>query len=79
MTTKKPISEAHHERVLLAALAACCVLPMIGIVVLTSVLGFAIGPAAAISIGVIAAAACVAIMTRPHHRRRAHDVHETAL
>ncbi len=52
----------------LAALAVCCVGPMLLIIVLTSALGVAIGPAAAITIGVVAAGLCVAVMTQ-HHRR----------
>ena len=56
------------DRKVLAALAACCVGPMLLIIVLTSVLGVAIGPAAAISLGAVAAGVCVAVMVQ-HHRR----------
>lgn len=64
-------TDVRHERVLLATLAACCVVPMIVIVGLTSVLGFAIGSAAAIAIGVVAAGACIAVMTARHRSHRA--------
>jgi hypothetical protein len=47
---------------------------MIGIVVMTSVLGVALGWAAAIAIGVIAAGVCVAVMTQ-HHRGETHENH----
>lgn len=57
------------DRKVLAALAVCCVGPMLLIIVLTSVLGVAIGPAAAITIGIVAAGLCVAVMIQ-HHRRR---------
>lgn len=55
------------DRTFLAALALCCAGPMLLIVVLTSVVGFALGPAAAITIGVVAAGLCIAVMA-PHHR-----------
>lgn len=58
------------ERTLLGALALCCAGPMLLIVVLTSVLGVAVGPAAAIAVGVVAAGVCVAVMIRHHHRHR---------
>lgn len=62
-----------NERFLFVAFAACCIVPMLGIVVLTAVLGVALGPAAAISIGVIAAMTCVAVMVIRH---RDHSDHE---
>ena len=55
------------DRRLLATLSVCCVGPMLLIIVLTSVLGVAIGPAAAISLGAVAAGVCVAVMFQ-HHR-----------
>lgn len=58
------------ERTLLAALAVCCAGPMLLIIVLTSVLGIAIGPAAAIAIGVVAAGVCVVVMIQHHRRHR---------
>lgn len=57
------------ERTLLGALVLCCAGPMLLIVVLTSVLGVAVGPAAAIAVGVVAAGVCVAVMIQHHHRR----------
>ncbi|MCY7419721.1 MAG: hypothetical protein LH650_14760 [Chloroflexi bacterium] len=69
---------------MLVALAICCTVPMIGIVVMTSVLGIAIGWAAAIAIGVVAAGVCIAVMAqyhrngKHHHNDGAkHDHHDT--
>lgn len=59
-----------RERTLLVALAVCCAVPMVAVVVLTSVIGVALGPAAAISLGLAAAMVCVAVMAQ-HHRRGA--------
>lgn len=58
------------ERALLVALAVCCAGPMLLIVVLTSVVGLAIGPAVAAALGLVAAAVCVTVMIR--HRRTPH-------
>ena len=55
------------DRKLLAALAVCCVGPMLLIIVLTSALGVALGPAAAITLGMVAAGVCAAVMIQ-HHR-----------
>jgi len=60
-----------HERTLLVALAVCCAVPMAAIIVLTSVIGVALGPAAAISLGLVAAMVCVAVMVQ-HHRNGDH-------
>lgn len=60
---------AGGERGLLVALAVCCAGPMALVVVLTSVLGVALGPAAAASLGLVLAGVCVAVALR--HRRRA--------
>lgn len=57
---------------------------MIGIVVMTSVLGIALGWAAAVAIGVVAAGVCIAAMAQ-HHRNgmnhhtdgAVHDHHDT--
>lgn len=68
-----PSDPKQSERLLFVAFAACCIIPMLGIVVLTAVLGVAIGPAAAISLGVIAAMTCVAVMVIRH---RDHSHHE---
>lgn len=51
-------------------IAACCVGPMLIIVLLTGVLGVAIGPAAAISLGAVAAGVCVALMVARHRGHR---------
>jgi hypothetical protein len=68
MTEHRHIHAETTDRKVLAALAACCVGPMLLIIVLTSVLGVAIGPAAAITLGAVAAGVCVAVMVQ-HHRR----------
>lgn len=57
-----------HERMFLVALAACCVGPMLVIIVLTSVLGMAIGAAGALTLGLLAALGCVAFMVQRHRR-----------
>lgn len=54
------------DRGLLVALAICCAGPMLLIVVLTSVAGIALGPAAAVSLGLVAAGVCVAVMVQRH-------------
>jgi len=77
MTTQPPTpsgTDKGNSRPLLIALAVCCTVPMIGIVVMTSVLGVALGWAAAIAIGVIAAGVCVAVMAQ-HHRGETHENH----
>ncbi len=58
--------DPQRERLMLLALAACCIGPMLGIVVLTSVLGVALGPAVAVSVGLVAAGVCVAVMVQRH-------------
>ncbi len=60
-------TDAPNDHMVLAALAVCCVGPMLLIIVLTSALGVAIGPAAAIALALVAAGLCVAIMIQ-HHR-----------
>lgn len=65
-----PPDRKHRERVWLGMIAVCCAGPMLIIVVLTGVLGVAIGPAAAISLGAVAAGMCVALMVARHHRHR---------
>lgn len=60
-------SKPESDRPLLVALAVCCAVPMIGIVVATSVVGVALGTAAAVALGLIAAGVCVALMLA-HHR-----------
>ena len=61
------------DRPLLVALAVCCAGPMLAIVVLVTVLGVAIGPALAISLGLVAAGLCVALMVGRHHRNHQHQ------
>ena len=70
MTTPPPPPETAHrrERLMLDMIAVCCAGPMLLIVVLTSVLGVAIGPAAAIAIGVMAGGLCVTLMLARHRR-----------
>ena len=62
--------EHRRDRFVLLALAACCIGPMLAIIVLTAVVGITIGIAAAITIGIVAAAVCVVVMIS---RRRTHD------
>jgi len=70
MTQPTDDNARSSDRKLLAALAVCCVGPMLLIVVLTSVLGVALGPAAAITLGLVAAGVCVAVMAQHHQRHR---------
>lgn len=63
-------TEDRNDRKVLAALAACCVGPMLLIVVLTSTLGIAVGSAAAITLGVVAAGLCVVVMAQRHRHHR---------
>ncbi|GEM_PF-6058522 len=58
------------ERSLLVALAVCCALPMLAIILLTSVAGLALDPAVAAAVGITAAGLCVGIMVL--HRRPGH-------
>jgi hypothetical protein len=70
MTDPSGAAAGRSDRVLLVALAVCCAGPMLLIIVLTTVLGVAIGPAAAIAIGTVAAGVCVAVMAQHHRRHR---------
>lgn len=63
-------TEECNDRRVLVALAACCVGPMLLLVVLTSVLSVAVGPAAAVTLGVVAAGLCVAVMAQRHRRHQ---------
>ena len=58
------------ERSLLVALAVCCAVPMVAIILLTSATGLAFGPAVAAALGITAALLCVGIMVL--HRRHGH-------
>ena len=71
MTTPQEKPDASNDRALLVALAVCCAVPMLAIVVLTSVIGVALGPAVAVSLGLVAAGVCVAVMVQ-HHRGGQH-------
>jgi hypothetical protein len=56
------------SRAMLGMLAACCVGPMLLIVVLTTVAGVALGTAAVIALGAVAAVGCVVLMVLRHRR-----------
>jgi hypothetical protein len=58
------------DRRFLVVLAACCAGPMLVLVVLTAVLGLAVGTAAAVTVGVVAAGVCVAVMVVRHREGR---------
>jgi hypothetical protein len=73
MSDQQP--EAASDRPLVMALAVCCAGPMLAIVVLVAVFGVAIGPALAISLGLVAAGLCVALMIGRHHRDHATEGH----
>lgn len=66
--TAPPTADTPHHWAMLGMIAACCAGPMVLIVLLVSVLGFAIGPAAAISLGVVAGALCVVVMMLRHRQ-----------
>jgi amino acid transporter len=55
----------------LFALAACCIVPMLAVLGLTTIVGVSLGWSAALIIGVVAGLACVAMMAA-HHRRDGH-------
>ncbi len=76
MNRPDPAKSTSHERGLLIALAVCCTAPMLAIVVLTSVLGVALGPAVAASLGLVAAGVCVAVMAQRHRSGTPHEGHE---
>lgn len=61
-----------HERTLLVALAVCCAVPMVAIIAMTSTIGVALGPVAAISLGLVAAMACAAVMVQRHRGELGH-------
>ena len=62
----KPSATGRPRKRLALALAACCIGPMLAIVVLTSVLGVALGPSIAVTLGITAAAICVTVMALRH-------------
>lgn len=59
------------DRRLLFALVACCAFPMAAVIVLTGVVGWTMGAAAAVLLGAVAGAVCVAVMVQ-RHRSRGH-------
>jgi hypothetical protein len=73
MTDPSGAGADRSDHVLLVALAVCCAGPMLLIIVLTTVLGVAVGPAAAIALGTAAAGVCVAVMAQHHRRHRFGD------
>lgn len=66
MTPGTDQHKQRRDRFVLVALAACCIGPMLAIIVLTTVVGITIGTAAAITIGVVAAMVCVVVMVSRH-------------
>lgn len=64
---------AGSDRALLLALAVCCIGPMLLIFVLISVVGIALGWAAALALGLVAAGVCIAVMSQRHRRRPVGD------
>lgn len=54
------------DRRFLAALAVCCVGPMLLITVLASAFGVALGRATAITLGLVAVVVCVVVTTHRH-------------
>jgi hypothetical protein len=71
MTRPQEKPDASNDRTLLVALAVCCAVPMLAIIVLTSIIGIALGAAVAVSLGLVAAMVCVAVMVQ-HHRGGEH-------
>lgn len=61
------------DRAMLLALAICCIGPMLLIVVLTSVVGVALGWAAALALGLVAAGVCITVMVQRHRRHTIDD------
>ena len=78
-TSNPGLAPMTHDdgRPVLVALAVCCAVPMIGIVVLTSVLGVALGWAAAAAVGLVAAGVCVAVTVQHQRGSHHHNVGET--
>ena len=70
MTDPSGAGADRSDHVLLVALAVCCAGPMLLIIVLTTVLGVAGGPAAAIALGTVGAGVCVAVMAQHPRRHR---------
>ena len=66
MNAPRSATDPPRERLFLLAMAACCIGPMLAIVVLTSVIGLTIGVAAAFTLGAVAALVCIAVMVQRH-------------
>ncbi|MEO6629757.1 MAG: hypothetical protein ABIP03_14465 [Aquihabitans sp.] len=79
MTAEIDQHTQRRERFVLLALAACCIGPMLAIIVLTAVVGIAIGTAAAITIGAVAAAVCVVVMISRHRTHDHADHHQSSV
>ncbi len=54
------------DRAVFVAMVACCAVPMAIIMVLTSIVGLALGSAAGVALGLVAAGLCITVMV--HHR-----------
>lgn len=63
-------SDRSNHLAMLGLFAACCIAPMLLIIVLTTVVGLTIGLSAAFSMGVVAAALCVGVMFVRHRAHR---------
>ena len=66
----EPVGTAPNHWAMLGMFAACCVAPMLLLVVLTTVAGLTLGLSAALALGVVAASLCVGVMVfghRSHH------------
>jgi hypothetical protein len=61
--------------VALFALAACCIVPMLAILGLTTFVGVSLGWSAALVVGAVAGLTCIAMMAS-HHRRGDHHHRE---
>lgn len=67
--TDTPATAPNHLA-MLGLFAACCVAPMLLIVVLTTVVGLTLGLSAAFALGVVAASLCVGVMVVRHRGHR---------
>ena len=69
-----PSTTTPNHLAMLGLFAACCVAPMLLIVVLTTVVGLTIGLSAAFALGVVAASLCVGVMVVHHGGHRSTPV-----
>jgi hypothetical protein len=65
-----PGTDRSSHLAMLGLFAACCIAPMLLIVVLTTVVGLTLGLSAAFSLGIVAAALCVGVMVVRHRSHR---------